>query len=243
MNFSQIVKKLQMTRPVFHSEDDLKLAMAMIINKLYPTYQIRLERPTEVNMQTRNGIATARAPIDFVVLDPIEKRAYPIEIKYTTKKAILRSDDETFSLTNHGANDIRRYSFRKDIYRVENVKIENYTIKQGFVFILTNDKGYYQNDVSSKNSLAANFSFHHGVVLSKDYTGWNLVKIPEDKYDLDLQETVDANKKRHWTLGKQYVYQLGLKSDYLIQWCDYSTFALDKGIIENFKYCLIEVEG
>lgn len=155
--------------------------------------------------------------------------------------------DECYSLANHGANDVGRYSFRKDIYRIENVDLklmgfEDYT-KKGFVFILTNDRKYYLNDVSAKNSLDAHFSFHHGAVLSKDYIGWNLDKVSKDKYYFGSQDTIDANKKKHWTLGKEYVYQLGLKSDYLIQWTDYSTFALDKGKVVDFKYCLIEING
>lgn len=115
--------------------------------------------------------------------------------------------------------------------------------KKGFVFILTNDRNYYLNDVSAKNSLDANFSFHHGAVLSKDYIGSNLDKVSKDKYDFGSKETLDYNKKKHWTEGKEYVYQLGLKRDYLIQWSDYSSIQVDNDKIEEFKCCVIAVEG
>lgn len=247
MNFNAIINKLQENRPVFHSEDDLKLAMALVIKELYKSYEIRLEKPIQINMQTVNGQVLSRAPIDIVVIDKDSKVIYPIEIKYKTKKVDLVVGDECYSLANHGANDVGRYSFRKDIYRIENVDLklmgfENYA-KKGYVFILTNDRKYYLNDVSTKNSLDAHFSFHHGVVLSKDYIGWNLDKVSKDKYDFGSIDKIDGHKKKHWTAGKEYVYQLGLKRDYLIQWSDYSSISLDKDKMEEFKYCLIAIEG
>jgi len=45
MNFNQIIDQLKHTTTVFHSEDDLKLTMAWLIKELYPSYEIRLERP------------------------------------------------------------------------------------------------------------------------------------------------------------------------------------------------------
>lgn len=199
MNFNQVLKKLKESRPDFHSQDDLKLAMAWVVKELYPSFHVRLEKPIDISMKVKNsGEIVARAPIDIVVIDPKSKNAYPIEIKYKTKKAVLVSADETFSLANHGANDVGRYSFRKDIYRIENVNFENYSVNQGFVFILTNDKGYYQNDVSIKNSLDANFSFHHGATIEADFIGWNYNKLPENKYYYDnflpffLKETLDS---------------------------------------------------
>lgn len=51
MNFNQIIDQLKQKRPVFQSEDDLKLAMAWLIKELYPSYEIRLERPIEIGMK------------------------------------------------------------------------------------------------------------------------------------------------------------------------------------------------
>lgn len=248
MNCNRIIDQLKQKRPVFHSEDDLKLAMAWLIKELYPSYEIRLERPIEIGMKINGSDELiARASIDIVVIDKDSKIIYPIEIKYKTKSAKLVSKGENYSLANHGANDVGRYSFRKDIYRIENVDLiqmgfKDFT-KKGFVFILTNDRNYYLNYVSAKNSLDANFSFHHGAVLSRDYIGWNLDKVSKDKYDFGSQDSIDANKKKHWTLGKEYFYKLDLKSDYYIEWNDYSTFSLDKGKVVDFKYCLIAIEG
>ncbi|MBP3943758.1 hypothetical protein J5U18_09305 [Sphingobacteriaceae bacterium WQ 2009] len=242
MNFNQIINKLQESRQVFHSEDDLKFAMAWVIKELYPSYHVRLEKPININMITNTLTEViARAPIDIVVLDPIFKNAYPIEIKYKTKKAAFESNGESFSLANHGANDGGRYSFRKDIYRIENVNFENYIVNQGFVFILTNDKGYYENNVNVKNSLDSNFSFHHGAVLLGDYIGWNYDKLPKGKYNFGDEQHINPYLKKHWTSHKEYIYKLELKRNYLVEWNAYSHFKLDRAKSLDFRYCLIEV--
>jgi len=241
MNFNRIIDQLKQTRPVFHSEDDLKLAMAIVIKELYPSYEIRLEKPIQIRMKIKDDYVLARAPIDIVVLDSKHKIAYPIEIKYKTKKVDVVVGDESYSLANHGANDVGRYSFRKDIYRVENVDIENFSINQGFVFILTNDRGYYQNDVSKKNSLDVHFSFHHGMTLKAEYVGWNYKRLPENKYYYNDTFPLDNSLKKHWTAGKEYVYKLDLKSDYYIEWNNYSVLIVNDSKDVHFKYCLIEV--
>ena len=60
-----------------------------------------------------------RAPIDIIVSDKNGKKTVPIELKYKTKKLKTEFNGESYDLTNHGATDIGRYSFRKDIYRIE----------------------------------------------------------------------------------------------------------------------------
>lgn len=32
--------------------------------------------------------------------------------------------NKSYSLANHGTNDVGRYNFRKDIYRIENIDLE-----------------------------------------------------------------------------------------------------------------------
>ncbi|MGN5954145.1 hypothetical protein ACP6L2_05980 [Sphingobacterium lactis] len=255
MNFNLIINKLQEKRGVFHSEDDLKLEMALVIKELYPGFNVRLERPIIIQMHSVDGkIIDVRAPIDIVVLDNELKKVFPIEIKYKTKRALITDNLENFDLANHGANDVGRYSFRKDIYRIENVKIESlnienlkiekYAIEKGFVFILTNDKAYYQNDISTKGSLDSNFSFHHGSIINANYAGWNIESLPKNKYFFDINLQNDPLLKKHWTVSKEYYYNLELKNDYLVQWTNYSEFPCIRGskqIQEVFKYCIIEV--
>lgn len=51
-----------------------------------------------------------------------------------------------------------------------------------------------------------------------------------------------SSLKKHWTASKEYVFHLGLTKNYNIHWNDYSNFELDSGKIEDFKYCLIQIE-
>ena len=42
-------------------------------------------------------------------------------------------------------------------------------LEADFVLIITNDSGYYSQDISEKNVLDSNFSFHHGVTIEKSH--------------------------------------------------------------------------
>ena len=124
--FEKSIIELQNQRPIFHSEDDLKLALAFIIKQNNPEFEIRLEKPVELEMINRNEEKTiVRAPIDIVVIDP-NGNYYPIELKYKTRKANISHNEENYILAEHGAQDVGRYSFRKDIYRIENYKSKNF---------------------------------------------------------------------------------------------------------------------
>ena len=117
--FEKSILKLQKERGIFHSEDDLKLSLGLIIKELYPELEIRLEKPININMIDIYGeYPIVRAPIDIIVSDKNGKTV-PIELKYKTKNSKPNLTENPMILTNHGATDIGRYSFRKDIYRIE----------------------------------------------------------------------------------------------------------------------------
>lgn len=85
-NFDRLIACLQKQRKIFHSEDDLKMALAMVIRQNHPTAVIRLERPVNIEMIDRNNKkSTVRAPIDILVIDS-NSSTIPIELKYKTKK-------------------------------------------------------------------------------------------------------------------------------------------------------------
>ena len=239
MNFlPDAINHLQTKRSLFHSEDDLKLALAFLIQELNPNWDVRLERPLKINMLTRNNEKIiARAPIDIVVTDDFGK-VFPIELKYKTKKTQVIDENEEYILTNHGAADIGRYSFRKDIYRIESYKNENANCLNGYVFILTNDKTYYQNNVFEKNSLDKNFAFHHGWKIPKGDDSWNYDRIDSTKYSFDAVSNTWLNKKseKHWTYHKNLYYKLDLRNEYQIVWQNYSRVGNS-----DFKFCLITI--
>ncbi|MGM8363745.1 hypothetical protein ACSV4D_17665 [Flavobacterium sp. ARAG 55.4] len=237
--FEKSIIKLQNQRQIFHSEDDLKLSLAFIIKESNPEFEIRLERPVSLEMINQNGQKViVRAPIDIVVIDA-DGGTYPIELKYKTKKANIEISGENYSLAGHGAPDVGRYSFRKDIYRIENYKSKNLNYKYGYVLIITNDNQYFENNVFEKDNFDKHFSFHDNVILNRFDLSWNYSTINKDKYKLN-ENNVWCNinsKEQHWSCTKEYFYKLDLLNDYVISWKDFSK-------IENttFKYCLIKIE-
>ena len=155
---------------MFHSEDDFKLEMAMVIKRLYPSLQIRLERPISIGMVNKNGEeSVVRAPIDILLIAE-DSTEIPIELKYKTKRfkdADIRADGEAYSLADQGATDIGKVSFRKDIYRVEQLIKTSEKRKEGYVFVITNDNYYFDTNTLEKPTLNRNYSFHQGIVLSQ----------------------------------------------------------------------------
>jgi hypothetical protein len=237
--FEKSIIDLQKQRPIFHSEDDLKLALALKIKENNPDFEIRLERPVELEMIYRNGEKIiVRAPIDIIVIDT-NGNTYPIELKYKTKKTNISVGGENYILAEHGATDTGRFSFRKDIFRIENYKSKNLNYKCGYVLILTNDASYFGKNVSEKDNLDKHFSFHNGMLLNSLDSSWNYNKIDKTKFILNENNTwCNIQSKTHWTCKKEYFYKMDLLKNYEITWEEYSIFAKT-----NFKYCLIKIEA
>jgi len=237
--FENSISKLQKERGIFHSEDDLKLSIGFIIKELYPEFEIRLEKPTNIDMIDIEGNQSiVRAPIDILVYDKNGK-SIPIELKYKTKKFKTEFNGESYSLTNHGATDIGRYSFRKDIYRIEQYLSQEKNSDFGIVFILTNENNYIENNVGKKETFDKYFSCHQNSVIEKEYKGWNYSKIDTTKYEKkdNLWKYINQ-QKNHWTFTGDKTYKLDLKNEYSIQWKEYSKL---NGT--EFKYCLIKIEN
>ncbi|GAA4239872.1 hypothetical protein [Winogradskyella damuponensis] len=236
--FENSISKLKKERGIFHSEDDLKLSLGFIIKELYPELEIRLEKPININMTDIYGNKSiVRAPIDIIVYDKNGK-TIPIELKYKTKKLETEFNGETYNLTNQGARDIGRYSFRKDIYRIEQYLTKEEKSDFGIIFILTNDENYINNNVGEKETFDKHFSCHQNSIIRKEYKGWNYSKIDAKKYEKkdNFWRYINQNKK-HWTFTGAKTYKLELKDDYPIVWKEYSE--LNKS---EFKFCLIKIK-
>ena len=238
-----ILKDLLKTRPVFHSEDDFKFALSQKISKKHQDYELRLERPFEIEMlekRDKNGNIIkdiVRAPIDIVIID--EKGKYiPIELKYKTKELIGEVGDDEYDLAKHGASDIGRVSFRKDIYRIERfLESNSEKCNKGFVIILTNENEYWDN-ILEKEILNRRYSFHQDMKIPMEDPGWYYEALSKNKYiNIDgVWVYKDNPKKKHWTFDGDLKYKLNLKKEYEIKWQEYSKI---KDSV--FKFCLIEV--
>jgi hypothetical protein len=226
---------LKNKRPIFHSEDDFKFAFSKILSeKIGNNFDIRLEKPQEIKMTKRNNnTKIARVSIDIFIIDIINNISYPIELKYKTKKFETSFDNENYELTEHGATDIGRFSFRKDIFRIEQLLNKN-TIKEGYFIVITNEAKYLEN-ILHKNTLDKNFSFHNGITLEKFDKSWNYKKQIDKGYVLNENAQLTKNNKLHWTSKGDKFYRLNLKNEYSIEWKTYS-------IVNNETFHIFMVE-
>jgi hypothetical protein len=129
VDIEDVLLSLAKSRPVFHSEADFQHALAWEIHRHLPQASVRLEyKPPEV---------TSRMYLDIWVALGTTRIA--IELKYKTRKVKTVVGGEAFDLSNHGAQDLGRYDFLKDIQRLENVcAARRDTV--GYTIMLTNDR-------------------------------------------------------------------------------------------------------
>ncbi len=135
MDLSKPLVELSNSRKVFHSEADFQFALAWKIQEAYPTAKVRLEYCPSCIKTTMH--------IDILVI--IDDDWYPIELKYKTLKCVKDHQGEIFTLKNHGAQDIGRYDFLKDVQRIEKFRRALPKFKKGFSILLTNDPAYWSN--------------------------------------------------------------------------------------------------
>lgn len=215
------ISLLKNARPIYHSEDDFKFAFSKALSKvLGNNYEIRLECPQYIDMPKRDGdIKVARAPIDIMIINIETNLTYPVELKYKTKKFETLFKNEKYNLTEHGATDIGRFSFRKDIFRIEQLLSKE--IQQGFFIVITNDQKYLQ-DISDKDTLDKNFSFHNKAAIQKEDMSWNYEKHLKSGYSINSKQQLSKNGKPHWTSKGDEFYKLDLLNEYIIEWEKYS---------------------
>lgn len=133
-----LLQTLAHTRPVFHSEADFQLAFAWEVQKMFPEAKVRLELPVMAGGQTMH--------VDiWVVLDG---KPLAIELKYKKRALDTVIDGERFSFKNDAALDPGRYSFIKDIERLERITA-HVSMAEGYAVLLTNDRSYWKNSAAT----------------------------------------------------------------------------------------------
>jgi hypothetical protein len=208
LNISKVMGSLATRRALFHSEADFQHALAWQVQTSYPSASIRLEVPFRPFIKSGH--------VDLVVAQA--GLSIAIELKYKTRAFTSTTETETFHLKGQSAQDIGRYDFLKDIWRIEKVVSAN-PASLGLALFLTNDSSYWK--VSTKvNSVDAAFRLHEGRMLSGSLswsaaTGAGTMKTRESP--------------------------LALQGDYPARWTDYST--LPGGGYSIFRYLLVEVIG
>lgn len=85
----------------------------------------------------------------------------PVELKYKTRSISRRIERfgellraETEVVKNHGAQDLGRYDFWKDVRRLELVRSRFTAVKNGLSVFVTNDPSYLKDGKASSNHVA-----------------------------------------------------------------------------------------
>ena len=212
MNLSipQVLTTLSEQRPVFHAEADFQHALAWEIHRRTPHASVRLERPVKLS-----GV---EKPLHGDLWIEYGGDVLVIELKYKTRSLRTLESGERFALQNHGAQDLGRYDFIKDAWRVETI-VANTAHAAGYAILLTNDPSYWSQ---SHNDLTvdADFRLHEGRNLCGT-VGWG--------------SHASAGTKR----GREKPLQL--TGSYPLRWEDYSRASAEaKGA--RFRYLLVAVK-
>lgn len=157
-------ESLMNKRSFFVSEADFQHSLAIELRDKFngKNDAVYLEYP--INQGENN------AYIDIVLVH--EKRMYPIELKYKTKKT---NCTDTLPNTNqkacgllktHSAQDLGAYDFLYDVYR-----IENSNMNAGVAIMLTNDPWYLKK--GKGKSICDDFRIYQGREISGNLD-WNL---------------------------------------------------------------------
>lgn len=211
LNMTQILTNLAMRRPIFHSEADFQHALAWEIHQQWPECLIRLERKF-------SGSSDRNIYLDIWALH--SNTTIAIELKYKTKAFNVNLLGEEFNLSNHGAQDLGRYDFLKDIQRLEQIVYKQpRTI--GYAILLSNDNTYWAS-ASNQSTADAQFRIHQ----NRSLTG-------------TLNWGVNASKGT--TKGRES--PIDIRGLYTVNWQTYSSLNGLPQTNENFKYLLFEISN
>lgn len=133
---------------------------------------------------------------------------YPIELKYKTKQknGEIQRFKEDFGkieiLKNHGARNIGRYSFWKDVARLEFIKDSFEKVKGGFCVFITNDDKYTKKPTDSSENFTMQEDFTEplkGPLFWKDDFKLGNTTLP--KFSLQGKHKIKGWSWRSFVLG------------------------------------------
>ncbi len=178
-----IISKLKEKRKIFVSEADFQLELAWIIKQEYSDARVRLEYCPSFNPNMH---------IDILVI--IDNKWIPIELKYKTKGCKKEFDNEVFNLKNHGAKDVNCYLYLKDIQRIEEIKRNEPSFKEGYTIFITNDLAYTKKPLKH-DCFYKMFSLENGI----EKTG---------TLDWDLRASEGTKKNCETSIKLKYKYPI-----------------------------------
>lgn len=237
---NEILTGLAKKRKVFTGETDFTNSLALeignstgckilfeVLYKIPVSYHNNLPSPEETNVY-----------VDMLLIEKSGRKT-AIEIKYKTARLENYMDEAVgykFDLRNQSANDVGRYGFRKDIYRLQSL-IESKEIDQGFCIFLTSEPNYWNLGID-KGCMDGYYRLKE-MVESED-KGWIYESVSNYYKKNKDGKLVSESGKPHWTYQKTNDWKLNLKKEYILDWKNYSNIEYNDKQIE-FKYLLLDV--
>ena len=219
IDLHEVLFRLSIERPIFHSEADFQHAIAWKLHQENPTASVRLEYPiTTLLKSDGTGTMEPSAHVDVWMRSGSDTVA--LELKYLTKateELKVGPHEERFALKNHGAQNVRSYDVFKDVVRLEHI-VEKVPCSIGYVCVLTNDPIYWTLPGHSRTCSKDAFRMHDNTVVSGKLA-WGI------------------GAASGTTKGREQC--LVLKGEYKICWGEYSKLS---GITKarEFRYLLLE---
>lgn len=227
LDIEDFFKNIGASQILLNNELHLQMLLAQHLqNKGYRIFYEYLVPASSLNgiylRKNKNG-NLQEMYIDLVVSDEKGKEYIPIELKYKTRKlnqtAVIfnKKQNGVDVLRDQGAQDLGRYGFWRDIYRLELVRNNYAAVRNGIALFVTNDPAYINNT----NDPHVNYYDFH----MKD--GRTNVSGP-----LDWQNNNSKIAKAH--LG------FTLAGTYDIQWTPIGSHSNPRSRAD-FSYCLVVV--
>lgn len=188
---------------IFCSEMDFQLHLAWLMK----------ESGFELSLEYDPKCFEANASLDIMIWKP---EAVAVELKYKTLLLETEVGGRPLRLKNHGAQDIGRYDFFRDVSRVEQI-VASGKASKGFAVFLTNDGGYWR---SGRDGTAHEmFRMFDGRTVKNGSLKWG---------DNTGSGTMKGREK-----------PISLIRDHVLGWKDYADFGKKNGA---FRYLIVDVE-
>ncbi|WP_280470570.1 hypothetical protein [Nocardia farcinica] len=152
-------------RPLFHSERDFQLALALVLAD--DVAQLRLEKALSVSEPVGGR---RRLAVD--VLGKLNGNRIALELKYPKKRLRAEVEGEVFDLRDSGAPDLDAAAIWRDVQRIERLILDG-AIEAGASITLTNYP-FWSERTTTARSQAYEFRLWDGRNVGPGTLQWKL---------------------------------------------------------------------
>ncbi|MBP0085071.1 hypothetical protein B0F69_24285 [Rhodococcus hoagii] len=152
-------------RPVFHSESDFQLALALVLAD--DVAQLRLEKKLSVSEPVGG-----RSRLSIDVLGELDGHRIALELKYPKKRLRTSVEGEVFDLPASGAPDLDTAAIWRDVQRIERLLLDE-AVDAGASITLTNYPFWSERNTTAR-SQAHEFRLWEGRNVDPGALQWRL---------------------------------------------------------------------